>query len=409
MHHNNEYSLASRRADVPALRSGEIYLDNAATTLTVAPVIDAITQWYSASHASVYRGLYQRAEHATEQFENVRTRVAAWIGARSAQEIVFTRGATEGCNVVALSWLAHKLQPGDEIVVTGLEHHANLLPWHELARQKNCRVVAIPLREDFSLCLDNLAELITERTRLVAISGSSHIVGPYDGGQVMRTIVQAAREVGAAVLIDAAQMMAHQRINVQAMDVDFVVFSGHKMFGPTGIGVLYCAERVHDQMMPVYVGGGMVADATAALPVWLPMPRRLEAGTPSIAEVIGLGAAVEYLEKMDMCMIQQHEAHLTRLLVEALQQLPEVNILGNVDRLKTYGHMVTCTVAGMHPHDVAAEFAARGICVRAGNHCAQALHERLGISGSVRMSFAWYTTEADVYACIDAFRKLLRV
>jgi len=418
MHHNNEYSLAARRADVPALKAGEVYLDNAATTFPVQQVIDAITSWYRDRHASVYRGLYQRAEHATEQYEKVRTQVAAWIGARSDQEIVFTRGATEGCNLVALSWLAHQFQPGDEIVVTGLEHHANLLPWLELARQKGGKVVTIPLREDLSLCLDDLDALITNRTRLVAISGSSHLVGMYDDEAALRAVVHAAHAHGAAVLIDAAQMVAHQRIDVHELGADFIVFSGHKMFGPTGIGVLYCAARMHNQMMPVYVGGGMVADATADVPVWLPMPRRLEAGTPSIAEVIGLGAAIAYLSGMDMRMVQRHavqqhsvqrhEAHLTRMMLEGLQQFPEITILGNLDRLKKYGHMVTCTVKGMHPHDVAAELAERGICVRAGNHCAQALHERLGIPGSVRMSFAWYTTEADVHACIDAFRDMLR-
>jgi len=396
-----------QRTVIPALKEGEIYLDNAATTFPVKPVIDALMEWYHEYHASVYRGIYHRAEYATERYEAVRTEIASWIGARSSEEIVLTRGATEGCNLVALSWLAHQLNPGDEIVVTGLEHHANLLPWIELARQKSAKVVTIPLQEDLSLCLNDLDTIITERTRLVALTGSSHIVGPH-APDVLSHIIQKARSVRAAVLVDAAQMVAHQRINVQDLGADFVVFSGHKMCGPTGVGVLYCARRMHEQMCPVYVGGGMVADATAQQPVWLPMPRRLEAGTPSTASVIGLGAAIQFFKNMDMDCIQRHEAYLTRLMIEGLEKFPQVKILGNRIILREQGHMVTCTVEGMHPHDVAAALAEQGVCVRAGNHCAQALHERLGIAGSVRMSFAWYTTESDINSCLQAFEKMLQ-
>ncbi len=394
------------RLDFPFLRTKDsfIYFDNAATTHKPQAVLDAMNSFYAYSNAQVHRGVYRAQEHATQLYEDARAKVAHFIGARSASEIVFTRGTTDGINCVAATWAAHNLCKGDEILITQMEHHSNLLPWQRLAQEKGIVLKYIPVTDNGTLDLSTLSTVLTPLTKLVAVTQVSNALGTIND---VATIIDSAHAVGAKVLVDAAQSIAHQRINVQKMDPDFVVFSGHKMFGPTGVGVLYSRQELHDNFPPYQVGGGMVHHADFTTASWLNMPHRLEAGTPPIAEVIGLAAAIEYMHNsIDYTWLQQHEAQMTALLIDALAAIPSIRLLGPIHQLRTHGHMLSFVVDGMHAHDVAAYLDQHGICVRAGHHCAQPLAGVLQYDASVRVSFSCYNTLEEVEVLIAAIKKL---
>lgn len=374
------------------------YLDNAATTQRPQMVLDAVNAYYTEYNAQVYRGIYGIAERATEVFEQARSKVAAYIGA-DEHEVIFTKGATESINLVAASWAARRLQPGDEIIITELEHHANLLPWMRLEQEKGIILKYIPLKEGGELNYDAFEEMITSRTKLVATTHTSNVLGIKVD---LSRIVKGAHAVGAYVLVDATQAAGRERLQVHELGAEFVAFSGHKMLGPTGIGVLYMASRVHDEVAPYQLGGGMVHSVGFHEALWAEAPLKYEGGTPPIAQAIGLGAAVDYLVSCDFTELAAYESLLTTQLITGLSERPDIRILGSIERLKKEGHMVSFVSSQAHAHDIAAYLDTKGICVRAGHHCAQPLHKALGIDASVRISLYGYTTQEDVDRVISA-------
>lgn len=395
------------RNDFPILKIKElkkplIYFDNAATTHKPQAVIDAVSNFYAEQNANIGRGIYSLAEHATSLYEQARTAVARYIGAQS-QEIVFTRGTTESINLVAQTWGKEFIHAGEEILITELEHHSNLLPWQRLAKENNALLKYIPVDECGRLRMDLLDALLSPRTRLVAVAHVSNSLGTRND---IMTIIHKAHSVGARVLIDAAQSIPHERIDVRDLNCDFLTFSGHKMLAPTGIGVLYIKKELHEKF-PVYqLGGGMVYEAGLYDATFLKVPHKLEAGTPAIAQAIGLHAAIEYLSHLSFDQIREHEAHLCKVLIDGLLTLKNIKILGPLEQLKENGHLVSFIVEDKHPHDVAAYLDHYGICVRAGHHCAQPLAKRLGIDASVRVSFYIYNTIQEVELLLQALAQL---
>ncbi len=381
-----------------------IYLDNAATTQKPNQVIAALVEFYQRYNAPVHRGIYKLAEQSTSLYEHAREQIARWLHARDRSEIVFTKGTTESINIVAAAWAAQHVKQGDEILLTELEHHSNLLPWQRLAQQNDLTLTFIPVTAQGVLDVTKLPTLLTSRTKLVAITHISNAIGTHND---IKTIIAAAHAVGAKVLVDAAQSAPHQRLNVQDLDVDFLAFSGHKMLAPLGTGVLYVAKRLHDQLDPYQVGGGMVYEADWYQSSTLKMPHMLEAGTPSIGDIIGLAVALEYLQThVDFDQLRTHEANLTATLIDGLTH-PRIRLLGPLDQLKKQGHMLSFTLEGVHAHDVAAYLDTLGICVRAGHHCAQPLAKKLGVTASVRASFYCYNTSQEVEALVGGVSKLL--
>jgi cysteine desulfurase / selenocysteine lyase len=379
------------------------YLDTAASAQKPASVIDAMNNFYRTEYANVHRGIYSLAEHATEHYEKVRHDVARFINAQSAQEIVFTRGTTESINLVAQTWGRHNIKAGDAVVITALEHHANLLPWQQLCNEKQAELKVIPVLLDGTLDEQIAFQLIDKGTKLVAVAHSSNFLGTHID---VKKIARLAHAVGALCLVDAAQSVAHQTLDVQDLDCDFLAFSGHKMYGPTGIGVLYGKKYLLDGMPPYQYGGGMVYEADYHLAVWQKTPKKFEAGTPPIAQVIGLGSAVEFLQTMDRQAVAKQESLLCLQLIEALEKIPKVKILGPVSELKRQGHLVSFIVEGIHPHDVAAYVDRFGVCIRAGHQCAQPLARRLNLEAAVRASFGCYSRAEDVEALVHALKKL---
>ncbi len=380
------------------------YLDNASTTQKPIQVIDAVSHFYKTSNANIGRGVHTLAERATTLYEEARAAVAKFINARSETEIVFTKNATEGINSVATAWAEHNLKGGDAILTTEQEHHSNMLVWLELAKKKNLKLLYIPVRQDGTLNLDNFEKLLTSNVKLVALAHVSNALGIHND---IETIISAAYTVGAKVLIDASQSVPHQKIDVQNMNCDFLVFSGHKMLAPTGIGVLYVKKDLHYELEPAHIGGGMVFEADLHKASWLQMPQLLEAGTPPIAQAVGLHAAIKYLEKnVDFEELKKHETHLVSKFIEGAANIDRIKLLGPIDQLKNHGHLVSFVVKDMHPHDVSAYLDKFGIAVRAGHHCAQPLAKKLGFDSSVRASFYVYNSLEEVERCVDVLKKL---
>jgi len=376
------------------------YLDNAATTLKPQIVLDAITNFYSTCGANIARGMYTLAEEATMQYEDARTTIATFIGANT-QEIVFTHGATDGINIIASTWAFNVLKPGDDIIVTAMEHHSNLLPWQQCALKTGATLKIIPLHADGTLDMKAFEGMISPKTKIVSVCHVSNVLGTVND---VRAIISKAHQVGAKVLVDAAQSVGHQKIDVHDMQVDFLVFSGHKIMGPTGVGVLYVQEDLFDQMTPYRLGGGMVKKVSCKQDIllWADMPQRLEAGTPAISSVLGLAAALRYMQEyVDFETLKIHEAHLCKKLIDGLIDTKKAVIYGPVDQLKESGHIVSFNIDGWHPHDVALYCDTYGICVRAGLQCAQPLAEHLGIGPSVRVSTFAYTTEEEIDRLLD--------
>jgi len=381
-----------------------IACDNASTTHKPQSVIDAIVNFYTTTNANIYRGIHLFAEQATAAYEGARKKVANFIGALP-EEIVFTRGSTSGINFVTATWGDAHIQAGDEIVLTELEHHANLLPWQRLAQEKGAMLRFIPVFPDGSVDLSSLDSIITNKTKMVSVIHVSNAIGTQVD---IETIIARAHTVGARVLIDAAQSVPHQRVNVHALDCDFLVFSGHKLLGPTGIGVLYIKKELHADLAPYEVGGGMVEDVEYTHATWAPAPRKFEAGTPPIAQAIGLGAAIDYLDKnVNFDELAVYEAQLCTRLIDGLSSISGVRILGPIAELKENGHVVSFLVDGYHGHDVAAFLDSRGISVRAGHYCAQPLAKKLGYDSSVRISFYFYNTFEEVDFILTTIADLL--
>lgn len=390
--------MNSIRKDFPLLQKKInnkplIYFDNAATSQKPQAVIDAMTRFYESQNSTIHRAVYAFGEQATTLYEQARSTVADFINA-DVTEIIFTKGATQSINAVATGWALSNLKAGDEILLTQMEHHANLLPWQQVAQKTGAVLKFIPVLPDGILDLSRLNELLTKKTKLVACIHVSNALGTHND---IQSIIARAHAQGAKVLIDAAQSVGHQKIDVKKMGGDFLVFSGHKMFGPTGIGVLYVKKDLHEQMQPYEFGGGMVYEVDFTHASWAMAPHKFEAGTPPIAQAIGLASAIEYLKKnIDFQELKKHEAHLCATLIKGLQTNPKIRILGPIDQLSQQGHLVSFVVEGMHAHDVATYLSNHGICVRAGNHCAQPLAKLMKSESSVRASFYAYNTREEV-------------
>ena len=397
------------RSDFPILKElvnnyPLIYVDNAATTQKPQYVLDAMMKFYITMNANIHRGTHSFAERATYEYENARKKVAMFIGALS-EEIVFTGGCTSSINFVAATWGDSFINQGDEIVITELEHHANLLPWQRLVRKKGAVLKYIPVLPNGELDMSVLDTLITERTKLVSVVHVSNAIGTHND---VKNIIAHAKKVGAKTLIDAAQSIAHQKVDVRDLGCDFLVFSGHKVLGPTGVGVLFIDKSLHAQVEPYEVGGGMVDNVTLSEAIWSCPPHKFEAGTPPIAQVIGLGAAVDYMNRyIDFDELRVHEASLCSRLINGLSSIQQIRLLGDVENLKKNGHMVSFLVDGIHSHDVAAFLDLRGISVRAGHHCAQPFATKLGYGASVRVSFFAYNTLTEVDAIVAAIEQLV--
>ncbi len=393
----------SLRQLFPQLSESEIYLDNAATTFMPYRVSEVLRTFNAKEYSSVYRGIYRRAEEATASFEEVRSKVATFISAADVNSIVFTKGSTEGLNHVAWSWAFHYLSEGDELVVSEVEHHANLTPWLEVARLKKCVIRWIPV--DSAGCLDvtDLNNIINNKTKLVACTWVSNVTGLESP---LAQISSRTKAVGAALIIDAAQAVVHRLVNVQLYEPDFLVFSGHKMHGPSGVGVLYVAPRRFEEIKPLYTGGGMVLEFDKDSVSYRSMPHLLEAGTPNISGVIGLGAAIEFVSTYINAKVIKKEHRLVKKIYDFLKQQPSICILGDSDADRA---LISFSVNNIHPHDVAAFLSEHGIAVRAGFHCAQPIHTALNLTGSVRISLACFNTEEEVDTVIKVLTELFSV
>lgn len=388
--------VAEIRQDFPILqrRVGEhplAYLDNGASSQKPERVLRTMDDYYRRFNANVHRGVHTLSEEATAAYEQARVAVARFIHAPSERQIVFTRGTTESINLVAQSWGRANLRPGDEVLITEMEHHSNIVPWQLLAEQVGFTLRYIPITDEGLLDLDQLGTLLSERTKLVSFMHVSNVLGTINP---VATLVDAARRVGAKVLVDGAQSVPHLPVDVQALDVDFFAFSGHKMCGPTGVGVLYARREILEAMPPWMGGGDMIREVTLQGSKWNSVPYKFEAGTPAIAEVIGLGAAVGYLSDVGLGWIEAHERALVAYAYSRLAEIEGLRIIGPGPEQR--GGLIAFTLEGVHPHDLAAILDREGVAVRAGHHCAQPLHDRYGLAASARASFYLYNTPEEI-------------
>jgi cysteine desulfurase/selenocysteine lyase len=403
-----ELDLPRIRGEFPALRQEVrpgtplIYLDSAATSLKPEPVVRAVTEYLADYSANVHRGLHTLSERATEAYEGARDKVAGSLGVADSAQIVFTRGTTEAINLVAQSWGRSALGPGDVIVLSELEHHSNLVPWQMLAAERGIELRFVALTDDAELDGPALDAAFEGRVRLVAVTGMSNVTGTLPP---LERVVALARKHGARVLIDAAQSLPHQGLPLGRLDPDFVAFSGHKIYGPTGIGVLYGKRELLESMPPATFGGSMVVRVERQRSEWNEIPWKFEAGTPPIAEAIGLGAAVDYLASFPAGSIAAHERRLLERAHEVLGQIEGLRILGPRD-LASKGPIIGFTLEGTHPHDLAQLLDRSGIAIRAGHHCAMPLHLRLGITASARASLGLYNTCEEIDRLADSLRSI---
>jgi cysteine desulfurase/selenocysteine lyase len=410
MDKNLTIDVARIRQDFPGLSEmvhGKpfVFLDSAASSQKPVQVLDAMDQVYRTTYANVHRGVYSNSEHATELYDQAREKIARFIGSPSPEQIIFVRNATEGLNLVAYSYGRHFLQAGDEVLLTQLEHHANFVPWLELARERGVKLKYIPLTAQGTLDLSKLDELLTPQVKLVAFAHVSNVLGTITDP---RPIIARAHAIGAKVVVDGCQAAPHMPVNVQELDCDFYALSGHKMLGPTGIGVLYGKRELLEAMPPFLTGGDMINSVSTEGATWADIPVKFEAGTPSFVESIGLGAAVDYLSALGMGAVRAHEREIVSYALERLIEVPGVSILGPTDA-EIRGGAVAFNVKGIHPHDLGTLLDREGVAVRTGHHCAQPLHTCLGLTSSARASFYVYNEPREVDALIEAIYKAKQV
>jgi cysteine desulfurase/selenocysteine lyase len=402
--------LSKYQGDFPILsrkvRGGNrfIYLDSGATSQKPESVITAEADFYRTKNAAVHRGAHLVAEEASDAYEGARANLAKFIGAQT-DEVIFTKSATESLNFLAYSFGNKNskicLKAGDEIVVSEMEHHANLIPWQQLAERVGAKLTWLPITSDGRLDLSKISQVITGKTKIVAITHQSNVFGtivPID------QIVKAARSVGAFIILDACQSVPHFAVDVKKLDVDFLAFSGHKMLGPTGIGILWGKSELLEQLEPALFGGSMVDSVTMETATWAKAPRKFEAGVPNMAQAVGLSAAVDYLNNVGMANVESHELALTKELLEGLSQITAVNVIGPLD-MKDRGGVVSFTIDGVHPHDVGQVLDQYGIAVRTGHHCAWPLMRKLNLVGTTRASFHLYNDSKDVQALLQGVVK----
>lgn len=398
--------VARIRQDFPALNERVhgrplVFLDSAASSQKPIQVLSALDQAYRTSYANVHRGVYYNSERTTDLYDQAREKIARFIGAPAPENVVFVRNATEALNLVAYSYGRHFLQAGDEIVLTELEHHANFVPWQVLARERGIRLKFIPLTPQGTLDLARLDELLTPRVKLVTFAHVSNVLGTITDP---RPVIERAHAVGAKVVVDGCQAAPHMPVDVQALDCDFYALSGHKMLGPTGIGVLYGKTDVLEAMPPFMTGGDMISSVTFDSVTWNEIPVKFEAGTPAFVEAIALGAAVDYLAALGMDAVRAHEREVVAYAIERLTEVPGATIIGPTDP-DIRGGALTFTIKDIHPHDLGTLLDREGVAIRAGHHCAQPLHVRLGLPATARASFYIYTELREIDALIEAIYK----
>ncbi|MGH7498065.1 MAG: SufS family cysteine desulfurase [Gemmatimonadales bacterium] len=380
-----------------------VYLDNAATTHKPQSVIDAVTRFYSAENANIHRGVHYLSEQATMAYEEVRERVARFLNAPSSRQIIFTRGTTEAINLVAQSFGRNALRPGDEVLITGMEHHSNIVPWQLVAEATGATVKAVPITDAGELDLDAFDRLLSDRTRIVALVHLSNALGTINP---VRDLVARAHARGVPVLVDGAQSASHLGVDVQKIDCDFFACSGHKIYGPTGVGVLYGRAELLERMPPWQGGGDMISSVTLERSTWAAVPAKFEAGTPMIAQVMGLGAALAYVESVGLPAIAAWEEELLALATARVSEVPGIRIVGTA---REKASVLSFVVEGVHPHDVGAVLDDDGIAIRAGHHCAQPVMHRFGIPATARASFAFYNTPAEIDALAQGLKRVREV
>ncbi len=402
------FEVEQYRKDFPILEQkiyGKplVYLDNAATSQKPQAVIDALIHYYSEQNANIHRGVYFLSEQATDAFEKVREKTKQFIHAASAKEIVFVKGATEGINLVAQSYGRTFLKSGDEILITTLEHHSNIVPWQMLCQQTGAKLKIAPINDQGELLLDEFSKLITSKTKLVAATHISNVLGTINP---IKEMIRLARQRQVPVLIDGAQAAPHTLINVQDLDCDFYVFSSHKVFGPTGVGVLYGKSELLEKMPPYQGGGDMISSVTFEKTTYNTVPYKFEAGTPNIADVIAFGVALDYIAGIGMERISRYEQGLLRYATETLSKIPGLRIIGTA---KNKASVISFVLTNIHPHDIGTILDREGIAIRAGHHCAMPLMERFGVPATARASFAFYNTKEEIDRLTEGIHTVLEV
>lgn len=381
-----------------------VYLDSTATSQKPAVVIEAMNEYYREHNANIHRGIHTLAEEATAAYEEARQKIASFIGAPSARQVIYTRNTTESINLVAAAWGRANLKPGDMIILTEMEHHSNLVPWQMLANERSLRLEFIPVREDGLLDMDEYRRMLQENPKLVAFAHMSNVLGTITPA---KEITSLAHQAGAVVLIDGAQSVPHFPVDVRDIDPDFLAFSAHKMCGPTGIGVLYGRKEILEDMPPYMGGGDMIKRVHLRSFAPNDIPHKFEAGTPAIAESVGFGAAVDYLLSVGMDAIHAHEQELTAYAVERLEEVPGISLFGPQPEFK--GGVISFNFAGVHPHDVSQILDQEGVAIRAGHHCAMPLHEKFHLPATARASFYLYNTKPEVDRLVAALYKVKEI
>ena len=401
-------AVAGCRHHFPLLRqrvNGKplVYLDNAATSQKPQVVIDAILKFYQEENSNIHRGVHALSERATQLYESARDRAREFINAAESKEIVYVRGTTEGINLVAYSYGRPNVGAGDEVVISALEHHSNIVPWQILCSEKGARLRVIPVNDAGELLLDEYERLLNRRTKIVALTHVSNALGTINP---VREMIATAHSHGIPVLIDGAQAVPHMKVDVQDLDCDFYAFSAHKMFGPTGVGILYGKSRMLEAIPPYQGGGDMIKSVTYEKTTYNDLPHKFEAGTPNIAGSIGLGAAIEYIMKLDMDAVAAVEHELLEYATSALLSIPKVRIIGTA---RHKAAVISFTIDGIHPHDIGTILDQEGIAIRTGHHCAQPLMQRFGLPATARASFAFYNTKEEVDSLVRGIHKVIEV
>ncbi len=380
------------------------FLDNASTTQKPRQIIDAITKYYETNNANIHRGVYTMSEESTEAYEESRQTVANFIDAASTEEIIFTRNTTEAINIVAYTWGETNIEKGDEIIVSEYEHHSNFIPWQQLCKRKGASLKIIPIKDDLTLDLEAYKELLSNKTKLVAITAMSNVTGYTPD---LKTIIEEARKHNALTLIDAAQAAAHTKISVQYLNCDFLALSAHKMLGPTGVGVLYGKKEHLENMPPFNFGGSMIREVKNDDSTWADLPAKFEAGTPNIADVIAFKAAIEYLENIGLENIEKHEQQLTELTVQTFSKYPEVTLYLPPEEHRS--GIISFNIKGTHPHDIASIFNQGAVAIRSGHHCCQPLMRALRTNSTARISFYLYNTAEDIMKAETALKETIKI
>lgn len=380
-----------------------IYLDNAATSQKPLAVIEALKNFYTISNSNIHRGIHTLAERSTEEYERARAQVQGFINAADNREIVFVRGTTEAANLVAYSFGRVRVEAGDEVIISEMEHHSNIVPWQVLCEERDAKLRVIPISDEGDLLTDEFENLLTDRTRLVAITHVSNVLGTVNP---IRRIVELAHSRNVPVFVDGAQSAPHMKIDVQELGCDFYAFSGHKLYGPTGIGVLYTRAEILEEMRPYQTGGGAISTVSFSETTYKSPPAKFEAGTPDIAGAIGLSAAIDYVSALDLKRITEYESELLEYAISKLAEIPRLHIIGNPQERAS---IVSFVLEGAHAHDIADILDTRGIAIRAGHHCCQPLHERFGLAAAARASMAFYNTKEEIDRLVDGIYTVMDV